>query len=377
MRKVVFVLPRMGLGGVERSFLGLLQYAPRQEWDITLILLAPGGELLEDVPEWVHIRYASSARKAERLRAGVSEMLKKLRIRRLFMFAKSVYHKFGPRLKHRADSEAFDVAVAYSDGLATWYTAGAICASKKIAFVHTDFLRAGYDGRSEQPVYQRYDSICFGSELSRAHFLELMPDYTAKAEILPNCVNQTHIRLLSQEPCEPLEGEGLRLMTVSRLSPEKGLGKLPALLKMLQTEGFRIHWYVIGGGSEREYLEAEAIRLGVKENLTLLGPRKNPYPYMAQCDIYVQPSDYEGYCIALAEARALYLPCVACAFSGAGEQIQNGVTGFVTGMEVSKLYGGLKPLVASNEMRNLFRTNLENEDCGSQSEIFSRWWKSL
>jgi len=377
MKKAVFVLPHMGLGGVERSFLGLLRYAPKQDWDITLLLLSPGGELLNEVPEWVHVRCPSSGGAAERFRAGISGALKKLKTRRVFSFAKSVYHKFGPKLQHRADSETFDVAVAYSDGLATWYVASAIRAAKKIAFVHTDFLQAGYNAQSERPVYQGYDSIYFGSAQSRARFLELLPGLSAKTEVLPNCIDREHIRLLAQEPCEALDMEGVSLMTVSRLSPEKGLEKIPMLLNMLQADGVHVHWYVVGGGSEGERLKAEAARLGVERHLTLLGPKNNPYPYMAQCDVYVQPSNYEGYCIALAEARALGLPCVACAFSGAEEQIRNGVTGFVTGMEASELYKGLKPLVESKERRSMFRRNLEIEGHRDQSEIFSRWWQGL
>lgn len=377
MKKVVFVLPRMGLGGVERSFLGLMQYAPRQELDITLILLASGGELLEDVPEWVHIRYASAGGGTEDLRSSISEILKKLKMQRLFAFAKSVYHRVGPKLRHRKNHEVFDVAIAYSDGLATWYVADAIMAAKKVAFVHTDFLRAGYNAHSERPVYQGFETIYFGSMLSQQHFLEVLPELYLKTKLLPNCIDQKRIRLLSEERCERLESNATRLMTVSRLSPEKGLEKIPIILSKLYADGLKVHWYIIGGGSEEAHLRAEAIRLGVENSLTLLGPKKNPYPYMAQCDIYVQPSNYEGYCIALAEAKALQLPCVACSFSGAEEQIQSGITGFVSGMDASELYRSLKPLVEREDLRRVFQENLAAENPGSQAGLFVSWWQSL
>lgn len=379
MKKAVFVLPRMGLGGVERSFLGLMQYAPREEWDITLILLASGGELLEDVPEWIHIQYASAGGGGEALRSGISNRLKKLGMQRLFALAKSVYHKVGPRLKHRADGGAYDVAVAYSDGLATWYAASAIHAPKKVAFIHTDFRQAGYHARAERSIYKGFETIYFGSEQSRAHFLQELPEYFTKAELLPNCVDQERVRLLAREECELLDAAGIRLVTVSRLSPEKGLEKIPILLARLKADGLDVHWYVVGGGVEEEHLRAMAVRLGVEKTLTLLGPKKNPYPYMAQCSIYVQPSNYEGYCIALAEARALCLPCVACAFSGAGEQIRDGVTGFVTGIDVPEIYEGLKRLAASPDMCRRFQENLEEENRAhsSQAEKFCRWWREL
>lgn len=379
MKRIAIVQPRMGLGGVERSLLGLLRHAPRQELDITLILLSPGGELLDEVPEWVHIQYAPNGGKAESLRSHVSEALKKLRMQRLFTFAKSVYHKLGPRLQHRADGggEAFDVAVAYSDGLATWYTASAVRAAKKAAFVHTDFLRAGYDARSERPVYESFDTIYLCSAPAREHFLEVLPGFSGRAEVLPNCVDGSRVRRLAQEPCRRLDADAVRLITVSRLSPEKGLEKIPVLLKRLREDGLKAHWYVVGGGPGETSLKAGAARLGVAEDLTLLGPKTNPYPYMAQCDVYVQPSNYEGYCIALAEARALCLPCAACAFSGAAEQIENGVTGFVTGMDASGLYEGVRPLVESESLRGAIRENLAGQGQDGQPELYSRWWRGL
>lgn len=378
MKRIAFIQPRMGLGGVERSLLGLLQHAPRQELDITLILLSPGGELLEEVPEWVHIQYAQAGGKAEALRSHVSEALKKLRMQRLFAFAKSVYHKLGPKLRPHGDGgEAFDVAVAYSDGLATWYTASAVRAAKKAAFIHTDFLRAGYDARAERPVYEGFDAIYLCSAPAREHFLEVLPEFSGKAEVLPNCVDGRGIRRLAQQPCPRLDTDAVRLITVSRLSPEKGLEKIPVLLKKLREDGLKAHWYVVGGGAGEENLRADAIRLGVEKDLTLLGPKTNPYPYMAQCDVYVQPSNYEGYCIALAEARALRLPCAACAFAGAAEQIQNGVTGFVTGMDASQLYEGLRPLVESGSLRSAIRENLAKEGLDGQSEVYVRWWRGL
>lgn len=148
------------------------------------------------------------------------------------------------------------------------------------------------------------------------------------------------------------------------------------LLSRLRADSIPVHWYVIGSGSEEAYLKAEAARLGVERDLTLLGQKRIRLLDMAQCDIYVQPSNYEGHCIALTEARALQLPCVACAFSGAAEQIDNGVTGFVTGMDAADWYERLKPLVESKDLRNAIQRNLAGENHDDPSEIFTSWCKA-
>lgn len=377
MRRVAFVLPRMGIGGVERAFLGLLQYAPRDKLDLSLILLERGGELLGDVPDWVHIRHHEKAGNTEAARRGISAFLRAHRLDFLFRPAKFLYHAIGPGLGERWDGNQFDVAVAFNDGLATWHTAKAIRAEKKIAFVHTDFSAAGYIAASERAVYRKFDRLYFGSAASKDHFLTLLPEFRLAAAVLPNCVDKERVAKLAEEPCEKLNKDVLTIVTVGRLSHEKGIDKVPKLLAMLKQNGLEVCWYVIGEGVERKKLEKDAKRLGVDGSLKLLGLRKNPYPYIAQCDLYVQPSNYEGYCIALAEARALCKPCIASDFAGAREQIQDGVTGYVTGLGVDELYEKLAWLVQNPNVRRAFEENLARRKDESNSRVFCQWWAAI
>lgn len=109
----------------------------------------------------------------------------------------------------------------------------------------------------------------------------------------------------------------------------------------------------------------------------LLGAKRNPYPYMAACDVYVQPSDYEGYCIALAEARALCRPCVACVFSGAAEQLRDGITGFVVGFSPQALAEKLSLLLADEDLRKRMSEALEQEDHTGEEAALQAWWDGL
>jgi len=376
MKKIAFILPGMGIGGVERSFLGLLRFAPKDEFDITLLLFSRGGELLVEIPEWVHIEYVLQAEGAEELRKGISSFLKKLRLHRVFAAAKAVYHALGPKLIGKAQQQKYDIAVAYNDGLASWYAAKSVTADTKIAFVHTDLKKAGYNAQTEYETYRNFDVIYFGSELSKEHFLELLPDCKAKCEVLPSCVDGDYVRKQADEQECVLPNDTVRLMTVGRLSHEKGMDKIPEILRLFKSERLPVKWYVIGDGIERENLLAQAKQLEVEDSMIFLGSKHNPYPYMAQCDIYVQPSNYEGYCIALAEARALFRPCVACCFSGADEQLRDGIDGFVTGMSASELYDKCKLLVENKQLREQFTKQMFEHGTLSQDR-FCVWWKTL
>lgn len=128
------------------------------------------------------------------------------------------------KLKHHRDHETFDVAVVYNDGLATWYAADTIMAKKSCICTY-GFLRAGYDACSERSIYQKFQMFYFGSAQSRQHFVDVLPEFSAKTGLLPNYVDKEGIRSLSRERCEHLNEASTRLVTVSRLSQEKGVEK--------------------------------------------------------------------------------------------------------------------------------------------------------
>ena len=86
----------------------------------------------------------------------------------------------------------------------------------------------------------------------------------------------------------------------------------------------------------------EAKRLGVAEQVVFLGTKTNPYAYMRDCDIYVQPSRHEGFCITLAEALCFGNPIVATDFTGAKEQLKERENGFVVAMSAETIASGIE-----------------------------------
>ena len=379
MKSIIFVVPKLGIGGVERSLLSLLQQMPPEKFSVTVLTFVAGGELEALLPKEITVRHAPDARRQESCRAMLSGMLRKVGGGALFHFAKRVYHKFGKLMFRRTvQAEHFDIAIAYSDGLATWYTSQRINADIKLAFVHTDMLSAGYDAAQERTVYAAYDRIFFSSQAVRNAFLKLLPDQNHKTAILPNGIDTTEILRLSREMNPYPKREEIRLLTVGRLSHEKGVDKIPLLLHMLLDAGEKVHWYIVGNGPELENLRRSAANLGVENALTLTGSQKNPYTYMRGCDVYVQPSNYEGYCIALAEARVLCVPIVTCSFSGASEQLTNGKNGFITGSDIDDLFPAILELVRSREKREAFSLALHKELSALQTDnTIQKWWNWL
>lgn len=374
-KRILFVIPKLETGGVSSSLLGLLKLIPYEEYDVTLMLFSRDSDLLHLLPTEVKVNYVDAMAKRERLRDWTSKILQACHIPLVFSFFKRIYHKFGVYFAlrvHTRENYAYDTAIAYQDGLVTWYVAQNICALKKIAFVHTDFAMAQYNIAHERQIYVGFDQICFGSKAAQTSFLSHMPQFAERACIVPNVTNIKEIREKARNGIGFTDGfDGLRIVTLGRLSHEKGCYKIPELVKKLKEDGFYFRWYLIGDGPLRAKLKQFN-----RSELVLLGTRENPYPFLQQCDLYVQPSDYEGFCISLAEARALACPIVTCDFSGAREQIADGETGIITGYHSMEIYEGIKRILDNKDLRAHFKEQL-TQSMQHDNSLIQQWLLEL
>ena len=190
----------------------------------------------------------------------------------------------------------------------------------------------------------------------------MLPQFADKTAVMHTLIDPVRIRELSmQDGSFADEFHGIRLLTIGRLSPEKGLSKAVSVLAELKKAGYPVRWYVIGSGQEASHLLKQAAQEGVSMDFVLLGEKENPYPCLLNCDIYVQPSDYESYCLALAEARILCKPVVACNFSGAREQIRDGETGLIVGMETQDIANGIIRYLEDVSLQENVIQNLRQE----------------
>lgn len=125
---------------------------------------------------------------------------------------------------------------------------------------------------------------------------------------------------------------GVKLLTVGRISIEKGQREALKALKIMTENGINVYWYFVGDGKDKNYCEKKAKELGIAHRAIFVGNKANPYVYMRTCDVYVQPSRHEGFCLTLAEALCFEMPIVVTDFTGAREQLRNRTNSIVCGM---------------------------------------------
>ena len=108
----------------------------------------------------------------------------------------------------------------------------------------------------------------------------------------------------------------------------------------------------------------------LKNEVKLLGMKTNPYPYMAQADIYAQTSRYEGFGMTIAEARILGIPVVSTNFDVVYNQITHKKNGLIAEMNGVKIGEQILRLIQDNELREHIKsTLLKEENLTSQTEV--------
>ena len=351
MKKLLFVINTMGYGGAERALLDLLKALHSEKLQISLFVLTGQGELACELPPYVNRlnrQYKDCSvltREGRRyllgsvLRAGVGKGLLIRRagylLRNLWAMAQKgriqpdklcwrILAEGAPALQ-----EEYDLAVAYLEGGATYYVADRVRAKKKAAFVHIDYVQAGYGKDLDLDCYQRMDHICAVSNEVKEHFLEVYPSYENKVSVFPNLVDQKRVcRLAEEGEGFPDAFHGVRILTVGRLTEEKRYDVgIDAMALLKKTSPVPVRWYVLGEGALREQLERQIQKLGLEKEFHLLGVKANPFPYYRGCDLYVHATGYEGKSIAIQEAQILGKPILATDCSGNREQIEPDVDG--------------------------------------------------
>ena len=108
---------------------------------------------------------------------------------------------------------------------------------------------------------------------------------------------------------------------------------------------------------------------GMQEHVFILGKKDNPYPYIKACDIYVQPSRYEGKSIAVREAQMLGKLTIITNYATAASQLRDGYDGVIVPRDNIGCANGIYEVIKNEEMRDYICQNMKKEDYVSAGEI--------
>ncbi len=331
MKKICFVIENLGAGGAERVLINLVNNMDKTRFDITVITLFDLGvnaELLcKDV---THINLNHKRFK------GMKTVLK-------FLPKKFLYNYYlKPHIK-----EEYDLTIAYMSGVPTFVVAGAD--NPKIAWVHGEFFD-NFNSFGLRHIYNRYDRIVGVSNyVCRTIFDYIKPK--KKIEFVWNTNDSAKIKKSALEKLST-DDSVFNLVTVGCLEKTKGYDRLIKVCKRLADDGTEYNLNIVGEGIERVNLENMISSYGLDKYIHLAGFQKNPYPYVANADLFICSSRTEGLSTAVTEAIILGVPVVSTDVSGAKEILgENNEYGIVTDNNEEALYEGIKTMLSDKEIR--------------------------
>ncbi|HFF8989439.1 TPA: glycosyltransferase [Clostridium perfringens] len=387
MKSILFMLINMNIGGTEKALINMLHELQKEKYKVTVLLLEKYGGFLDQIPDWVEVKYLSEYKNLKKYineppKKNVKELLsKKEYINAFNLFLSycisklkddiSYYYKY--LLTDVSDlEEEYDIAVAYAGPMdfITYFVANKIRAKKRVQWIHFDISKIGFNKRFAENMYSKFDKIFVVSEEGKNKLNLLIPSLSDKTEVFFNIISSTLIKNMAENE----EGfndnyNGIRILTVGRLSREKGQDITISVLEKLIKQGYEVRWYCIGEGNMRKELEDMIKNKNLQDNYILLGSKRNPYPFMKECDIYVQSSRHEGYCLTLAEARCFNNPIITTNFTGANEQIRNEKTGLIVNFNQDEMYTAIKRIIKDRELRDSIGNNLGKELIDTSGEI--------
>lgn len=376
-KKILFVINTLGHAGAEVALLELFKALDPDKYELSLYVLLGQGELMDRVPSYVKILNKDYKNVSVLSSEGKANMIKKIvlssvrrgtLIRRFPYLATNLVRmiKKGKILPEKllwrivADGadrfkEEYDLAVAYLEGGSSYYTADYVNAKKKAAFIHVDFERAGYGRKLDLETYSKFDRIFTVSGEVKESFIKIYPECSSKTFIFRNILDVNGIKEKAKEKGGFTDDyEGVRLLTVGRLTWQKAYDVAIEAMALLKKECRNVRWYVLGEGPERDMLEKKISQLGLKDDFILMGAVQNPFPYYVQSDIYVHATRFEGKSIAIQEAQALGCAIVASDCSGNREQIDQGKDGLLCGFSAEEIKDAILELVRDENRRRAF-----------------------
>ena len=335
-RKIVFFIESLNLGGAEKSLVTLLKNLDETKYEIDLLTITENGFFKDELPSWVSY--------------------KKVNQKKISLFQRIKFF-----LINQKSDKVYDIAIAYGQGFPTYYVAEKIDANKKFAWINIDYKKAGYNINFDKSYYNKFDEIVMVSPEVQAGFIEecrelhleyktrVIKDISDKIEILKNAD-----RKLQKE----LKGK-IKILTVGRLAGQKGLTLAIQACKILNDKKYNLNWYVLGEGAQRNELEKLIKENNLENRFYLLGADPNPYPYIKNCDIYVQSSLFEGLGLTVIEAAILHKPIVCTNFPTAYSILKDGETGLIVEMDSEAIAAGIEKLINKKDLKEKIVSNLK------------------
>lgn len=386
-KRVLFIVPSMEIGGAERSLLGLLEAIDPSKIDVSLMIYRHEGELMKDIPPYVNVLPEMSQYRT--FDVPVTKLIKE---RKLLFVAARILSVIATKIHSRITGERAGVWMSvqyitrflqpllpqipgeYDLGIMFLGVGDTLLnkvyAEKKVAWCHTDYSTLGPSKRMDVQTYRKMDNIVMVSGECKYAFDQTYPQFKMKSIVVENILSTTYLQCQSLDEigCE-MSGSGWKVLSIGRFCEAKNFENVPEICKLIRAQGLDVTWYLIGYGGDESLIRQKIQEHGMEEHVIVLGKKSNPYPYIKACDVYVQPSRYEGKCVAVREAQMLGKPVIITNYATSASQLENGVDGVIVPMENEACAKGIADVLCNRELMEKLTETCKKRDYSNSQEV--------
>lgn len=385
MKNILISSFDMEVGGVERSLISMLNNFNYKNYNVDLMLYSHTGDFMNLLPKQPNLLEENKKYKTFRMSIaqifksgnlciGLSRVLARLKAKSYnnkengYIQMQYMWKYKLPFLPHT--KKEYDVAISYL--WPHYFIADKVKAKIKIAWIHTDFSTIETDIYMDIKMWNKFDQIVAVSQECKNAFIKKYPILKDKVLVIENITSPEFVKTLSNEKIynQIIKDDRFKILSVARLSHAKGIDNAVRAMKILKDRGYdNIAWYVVGYGGDENMIKDLISKNKLEDRFILLGKKTNPYPYMKACDLYVQPSRYEGKAVTVTEAQVLGKPVMITNYATANSQVKDGIDGYICDLSVEGIVDGIEKLYKDSELRNKLANNCNNIDFSNSYEL--------
>ena len=378
----------MEIGGAERALLGLLDSIDYRNYDVDLLLCQHSGEFMPMINR--HVKILPYDKRYDCFISPITSLIKRgqLLVAAIRLWARYVERIHSKRrgvnhnvwhtqqIIHNTMRPLLPTVTGHYDLAINFLGVPSILAFKvdakvKMTWIHTDYDRIVANASIDRKMFDPIDYIVNVSDDCKRIFDNHYPDYKARSIVIENILNTSLVRKLAAEYTElPYEPGYVNLLSIGRFSEPKNFDSIPEMCRIMLDNGVApFKWYIIGYGQSEQQIRDNLVKFKVENVVQIIGKRSNPYPYIYACDVYVQPSRYEGKAVTVREAQMLGKPVIVTAYNTASSQINNGVDGLILPMDTISFATALTQVLADHTRLDSLASYCSAHDFSNESEI--------
>ena len=387
-RSILIFSQAMELGGVERSLLGLLDAIDYDRYDVDIFLMRHSGELmpylnpkaklLPEIPQYASLAVPmASLVKSGQLGVLRGRLKGKLAARRFdkqhpsdkpSVTALTYSHKYTLNSMPPISGKTYDLAISFLTP--HYFARERVRAKKYAAWIHTDYTALTFDRSAELAMWEGYDAICGVSEHTSESFQNVFPELAQKVRTVENILpRELTCKQAAIPQTDMPTDDGISLLSVGRFCEAKNFDNVPDICRRMVAGGLDVKWYLIGYGGDEPLIRQKIDEAGMQERVIILGKKDNPYPYIRTCDLYVQPSRYEGKAVTVREAQLLGKPVVITNYATSGSQLEDGADGVIVPMDSAGCAAGIASLLRDPTRMQQLSENCAKRDYTNSAEV--------